>query len=799
MGADASEYQIRIDVDDAPAAAGAERAVADIERVSEAQATATSATGQATAADEKAAVIMQEYGVSAAAAARTLELLGPAASTAAIGSGELEAALSAAQAELNVITPAQASYNAELRASAETLIAEMAALDQTTPAQERLGAATEIVKAALQRMGITEAEVTIQATKMNASLDATARAMIQIKQAALAAEVTAIRAQMEGVTVAAQANATGIEAVGAQLAQTGTQRHVLTSIREMARGGAYAIRGEAEATFLLGRALDTLLPGVGIFIAIASGVALVTQVMEEHSQKAQAAADKAKEKTEAAESSSKAYAEDLKSAFGEMEKSAKTAFDSIGEMYQGLIAQTRAAINATKELQSAQDELKSAKLAAQIALLNAQEEEEEDGKTPDQRAIIKRRFEAQRLNLRQEFDEDKAKGEVESRQAELAQVQADLALKKKELSDEENKYAEALKDADNAGQGLIANNVQSDAEYAESQIKALREKRDRGTASRDDLIKLEGFEDSAPLLRQKENESGKSFQEQNKRLVAALDANEKTAHDHPDEAIGERAASHAQDIKDQLRAIAYYQSAIGALAEATKTNSKDQLEGRTAVTEEEGKIAALGLRIQAAELKAARLTVVDATDQRQLHEKQTKEEAEHDFGIRQAQRDAARKLLLDQSENSLATPDQRAAYKAQADQIAAQGDRDKLTNAEALGLSDADRIKLGGDIAGSQIKGQNVVARQNQKDAEQEAEQQVADYKQRIEQAGHALPEAARKVLDDAMRKIEAMDRANPIKEALDLLNLYIDRQNVINERNADDIDKLRARVHKML
>jgi hypothetical protein len=723
MADGSSEYQIRIDT--VADSSGANQAVSDLQRVNAAVAdgaqstqAAAQADGQLSSSQSRAREVAQQYGTTIFVAAQALQLLGEESKSAAVGSAELDAAVESANRAAIEAGPRRAAYLKTLRESTQAMLDEMAAIDKSATADQKKAVMTDAVVAALKRMGITEEEVSLQSQRLNASYEGTARAMIAIKNAELASEVKAIREEMEGTTSATTDEASALEQLGSQLSQRGEQRHILTSIREIARGGAYEIRGEAEATFLLGQALDTLLPGLGIVVGITSGMALVTQVLEEHAQKVQEQADKAKAKTDEADASGKTYAENLKSTYAELEKSAETSFGSIGEMYQDLISQTRAATQATKDLQRAQDELKSAKLAAQIAELDSKEEEEEAGQTPDQQAATRRKYTGLRLNVRQRFDEDQAQSQVASLKSDLSQARLAVLQKQSELTAQQNKYADMLKDADNAALGLIANKVQSDAEFAESQVGALREKRNLGAASQADINSLGLYEDIAPLLREKENVSGKSFDTlQRPRLEAALAANLQTAREHPDEEVGVKAASDAQDIKDQLQAIAYYQSAIGTLADGTKANAKEQTEGRAALTQLQGTVDALTVRVQAAELKASTLSVVEVTDQEKLKVSDANAEAKHAFDIRQAARDAEIKRLEAQEGDPQSTDDQRAATKAKIDQITAQGDQDKLANANALGLSDADRIRLGGVASADQKKASNVIEKQSQEDS----------------------------------------------------------------------------------
>ena len=403
-------------------------------------------------------------------------------------------------------------------------------------------------------------------------------------------------------------------------------------------------------------------------------------------------------------------------------------------MYKGVTDEASAAIKATKELQAAQDELKSAKLAADVALLNAREEDQSIGKTPDEQAAIKRQFEQKRLNLRQQFEEAKADEEIQARQSELTETQTSLASKKKELANQDASYAEAMRRADDAYRAIIGTGVKSDAESAKDRISELETKQNAGTASPAEKTELQGLQDRLDLLLEQQRMVGPAYTEEQKRLETALKDNEKTYQDHPEDQVGVRARLAADDIRDQLNAISYYQSASGSLATIAKDNSKAQEEGKIAVIELTAKVRALTDRLGAAELHAATLSgIVDPTAQQQLQDAQQKALAKSAFEEREAARYARRKPLLDESDNPTATADQHAAARAAADRIDAEGLADKIANAVALGISDAEKNKLNTDYNSYLTRAANVQAGQSQKDEKALDQRQLEVMKSEIE------------------------------------------------------------------
>jgi len=652
VGNDAANPQIQIGVTmTANTGAGASQAVGDIERVKAAQVAATATTEALGEEEASVGAIQQEYGVSAEAAARALAILAQNGTQAAIGSAEMEAALEAAQAELAGISEAQAAYNAQVRASAEALVAQMTALEGVESAEAQVGTASQLVQAAMARLGVTETEVAIAARNMNTSFEATARAMIQIKQAELAAEVTRIRTEMEGTVVATEAQATGLAAVGEQFQQVSTQRQVLSSIRELARGGAYAIRGEAQASFLLGTALNSLLPGIGIIIAVASGVGLVAQLLEQHSEKAEEAADKVSQKQQEMEDKTNEFATTLKNVRTVCEQE----YDGIAQAATRAAAAIEAVVTQEKAHQRIIDERADAELAAQLGNLDQQEVDAQRGQTPEAKAEIARKFDAQRLNLRQKRKQEKADEEAQAAREDLAGTQSKI----KALTDEQaTKDAEIQKQDDNLTQAsieLYQRGILSDAERAQAQLANLQKKQFAGGLSPSEQELLEELQRTTPGLVASEATKGKQFTqavgakpllddsgkeiEGTAGLQSQLDemlVQEKRALDRVsvDPNAGAAAAQYkarADQLQTEITLINNLQGQYAALAAAREKNAKAQ-ENTTA---SRGKLNAKlqDQQIIVGQIQPLKLTTVAVTGEavaESLEEKQQQERRERE-------------------------------------------------------------------------------------------------------------------------------------------------------------------------
>jgi hypothetical protein len=781
---------------------GADAAISDINRVKvaegEAATTSTEAAGATEAASQQAAAAVEEgaaaqsrarqvaeqYQVSLFVAAQALDLLGAASGTAAIGSAELDAAIESATRSTAEAAEQRAAYNATLRASTEAMLEEVAALDADASTEERRAVLTDAVTAALQRMGITEAEVALQAQKLNASYEGTARAMVAIKQAELATEVSAIRGELEGTTVAATQSATGIEAVGAQLAQTGTQRHVLTSIREIARGGAYEIRGEAEASFLLGRALDSIIPGVGIFIAIASGIALVTQVLEEHAEKADAAAEKVSAKQQELSDGADTLARNVK----QWEAAAVASYDAIGQAADRATKAVEAHTLAIRNQQRARDELNDAELAARLAQLDQQEIEAEKGKSPEEKADIARNFDLQRLNMRQQRTQEKANEEAKSAQQEIDRLNTDNASLKGDLAKKAAAFQNLQDQVTSAKIGLIG--VSDDAELAESQLAALQKKQfGPDGLSPDEQQRMEQLQRTVPQLEIDKVKNGPSYESsQNAKAIEGVPGSgglqsqldeqlaiEKEALQYlsrPGMAkIAADARAAADRLADQITAIGQYQALLAATGEASKKYTEAVSANADKITANNDQISANTTELLAKQLNVTTVALSGYVAQQKLTDKNAGDRAKQDFKDRDADRYARRKGFETISEDPTVSPDERAAAKNQVDRIDAASIADKLAHAIALGISEAEQTKLKADIAAYQNRGVQAIQGQNIKDHKVESTD-------------------ARRALDEAEKAAEAATRAHPeLMKGLKGITDVTLRNAALTEELANSID----------
>jgi len=413
-------------------------------------------------------------------------------------------------------------------------------------------------------------------------------------------------------------------------------------------------------------------------------------------------------------------------------------------------------------IQAALDRLQDAKFGAQEETLNLQEQQALQGKDGAAAEEVRLDFQQRRDALRAQHDKEKAERELDEKEAALIDLSNQRTAKQAEMA---AASADIQRVAQRTSPGATGASLgQSDYEYARDTVAALRDQQRIQPLTAEQWTTLGQLSRALPGLSAEEDAKGPQYQQQIDRLQKqreALQAQEgkdladaqkggfetfpgQTQADaiaQASAAITEKYSQQFDAIEGQIRAFTQTQEGYAATAKALETSQKTVAGAQKSIEEIDGKIKAAQTDIDAARINVG-----------------------------------------------------TAATKGQAEAVK---DANAISNADL-----ADKVK------GNEQNARAVAEYQRQqKEKEHEAERaqkktaedQIADYRERINEAGHALPEAARKVLDDAMRKIEAMDRDNPVKEALDLLNLYIDRQGEINRGVQNSLDDIRAKHHKIL
>lgn len=819
MGNDGANPEIQIGVTLQPGTGpGATAANADIDRVvskvTEARAAeaaaaqqSAAATSAAASAESEAAKVAEMYGVSLQTAEKALQLLGAESGQATANLDALDAAMDQAQASTREISAAQAAYNLQVKESAAALLSEMEAIDATGSAQERNAAATDLVTKALQRMGITEAEVTAISTKMAVSFEVAARAMVQIKQAELAEEVTRVRAEIEGVVPAIEGTQTGLAKVGEEFSKLGNQRHILTSVREIAQGGARAIRGEAEAAFLLGNALEAIVPGVGILIAVGSGIALISQILEEHAEKADKVKQSDKELADGAETAS----QKLK----DLQTSSETTYNAIATAADRAAAAVQAHVKALREQQRAQDELNDAELAARIANLDQEEYKKQQGKSPEEKEGITREYDIKRLNLRQERTQEKAnEAAIEKRQdidaanAEIAAKQAEQSKKDADIASKQDALARAQ---------INAGGIQSDAESAQSDLNNLQQKQFTTGLTADESQRLQQLLHDVPDLVAKEAVNGKTYNAAldspaidgvpgSGGLRAQLKDQEKIEKDALESApnnpvAGQQAADARANIdrlQDQINAIIEVQGLTAGIKKPLEENQKSREKTEQDIEELRGHIVALQKELLASQINVTTVALTGFTTREKAVDKNNYLQEKAEYDEREASRYARKKAADDAAADPNATPDQRAASKALADHIDAEGLADKLAHAVALGISQAEQTKLSADLKSANAHANDVVGVQNKKDATEAAKASTKELHEQIAHVGAAIEASGNKEAIENLKTIRELLKDNPTAELAALTRDWVLAQQQSDHQTKQAIEDLRKHVQNL-
>ncbi len=366
-------------------------------------------------------------------------------------------------------------------------------------------------------------------------------------------------------------------------------------------------------------------------IAITSSLLELTSTQDGSAAAAQRQAEAEREAAAEISESASGMMKDVEAAYTAYGQGAPSAMDNVADSFKIVTDQIEAQVRATKDLQSAQDELKGAQLAAQIAKFDQQEEEDERGKTPEQAETIKREYQHKRLDARQKFDSDKAHDDAVSVEGDLSKAQVALQNKQKALDDSEAVYKNAMIDLDKANQSIVRTEVQPDVKWAKSQIAELQAKVNAGTSTKEEQKQIDDFTDQLPLLQTKEDQHGKSYDLQLSYLVKQLKADEKIVRDNPESEDSDFLSNtssnrlHAQaderDTKAKIDAIGYYNGAIEAANAAEAKNSELQLTGQNEITELKAKVAALETKVQAAQIRENTLNAaIIPTEQAKLND-----------------------------------------------------------------------------------------------------------------------------------------------------------------------------------
>ncbi|HUB67066.1 MAG TPA: hypothetical protein VL981_06245 [Candidatus Methylacidiphilales bacterium] len=558
-------------------------------------------------------------------------------------------------------------------------------------------------------------------------------------------------------------------------------QHILHSIRELSEGGTQALMGEAMAARLLGEAMEAVNPEIGAVIMAASviGSIIGTIMLSTSNQKEEA-------KTGVDEIGQ--TLDDLKQRTDITKQSIESAMGAIIANYKAAREELQAQIKATKELQAAQDELRSAKLAAQIAALNEQEAQAEQGKSSDEVDEIKRQFDAKRLAIRQKFDADQAQEKIDDKKAEIKQQQDEIIAKQKEMSDSDAELQHQQDEVQQARIGVLG--IPTDAQAAQAQLEELQKKSFSGLLSPEEQQQMQDLMDRVPGMFIQEAQSGPTFTAQKKALagqMAGYRQQEKDADGSGDVSGAAFNRDQAAQIQQQLDAIGQYEGTMAALAADMKKSESDSAQNRTQLEEMKNHLAALEIQLQALGVKSGTLTVTDATAWIQERNKDNTAEAKAAFEKREAERYTYREKAQEIVENPTETDDRKAQAKAAISQIDADGVADKIAHAVTLGLSNAEVTRLRADLDKYHAQGAYAVTTAQLKDARTETTGVARD----LEAFGSTLPKQEREQLRAVLEKFKSTNDPS-------MMEMVISTLETMNEANSAQVRSFEQRLRQL-
>jgi hypothetical protein len=556
-------------------------------------------------------------------------------------------------------------------------------------------------------------------------------------------------------------------------------RRLASELFETMRGGGASISGLAGLFRFAVLSAEALGPA-GLAI---TGIGLaLTSLLAKHEggDGAKKQIDDTKESTDAWANSNdrvtRALEEISKSEFwGVALRNAKqltTEFDSQGK--------------ALKVVQQAEDELKSARLGRETADLNKQEQDELRGKSSDQAQQIRDKYDALRDQARNRFDAVKAGDEAKRAQAELARLQG-------EKQNGQNQVAASDSDRDRAALAerqarLAIVSDQSDLEFARTQTDSSKSNslayRQANAGSDDgnggkvqpltdyETIQLQELINGLPqIIKNAQENSGPQFTEQIALTKAHIDLLEKQEEQllKDSESDPRKSAQISQQYGGEIA----HQRAFLERAttyEAAQKNFKTASDDASKTYAEFAK----GLGVLNAQIEAATISLDTArTKGEQTHlqgaatsERDVRQAGQDESKAAFSKRAAARDVQIGDNEselkNPLLIPAQKAAIQATIDEIKQAAYKDQLQHAAELGLSDAEKIRLAGQISASgkdaayavqsqQVKAENV-------DEKRKLTEEINSTKLQIQGTGNATAIAqVRQILANFVDKTEQL------------------------------------------
>ncbi len=257
--------------------------------------------------------------------------------------------------------------------------------------------------------------------------------------------------------------------------------------------------------------------------------------------------------------------------YDERAQAAEASFSAIASAYDTEQTKVNTLIGAIRDLQRAQDVLTNAKLASKMAELDAKEEQEERGKTPEQQKAIKQKYDTERLNVRQEAGQEQALAEINSGMADRDQAQHALDAKRNELTDLQRKADEAKNALELSG---VA--APSDLQIMQKQKADLEWKnKTPGGLSGQDIVDYENIKVALPAVEEMDKINGPQYtislaNLEDQRAAAQKDVKEDRdketlSHSAIDQAMGKPllpiAMAKVDDLQAQINHINVHNSA----------------------------------------------------------------------------------------------------------------------------------------------------------------------------------------------------------------------------------------------
>jgi hypothetical protein len=702
-------------------------------------------------------------------------------------------------------------------------------------ATENLGTITGSTALRLATLRITQDEVRTSAVAVGGSLEATARAMIQMRDVKLSDEIARVREQLEELqsqgneataplaegtqqsTTNVEDLSSTLEFMGDDLTDNAEKGHKMVeelgSMRESRRlaielfesfsGGGETIAGVTGIlrTFLL--TTEALNPVAAAVAAIGLALAGVYAL---HGQKEDGKKD----------------LEDYGASIKDLEKQAKESYGNMLEMLKEQTAEYRAQVDAVKELQRAKDELQDAQLAGKIANLDEQEQKDLAGKSEGEQAAIERDYEKKRIELRQQQAVEKANDDLAAKQQAAKDAEKAIQDQKNLAEAEQLKLSQAY-GVVQGGAAAGVKGIKSDAQVAQAQLDQLDYNFYNGSRALtpEETLQREDLQKKVPELQQKEAVSGPDFTEGLKQLQTELqesrdrekdDLNEYghigwdgarigAAHDAAD---GERA--NQEKIKNAIDAINNYSTQMQAAQDVIKESVPKFQELNRSIPTLQTKADTANTEVAAAQQKVTNTETSARVDTDKLTAQQARQIAKEEFDKREAQRASSSAEMQAELKNPNLNEAQKAQLQNKIEGLKTYTDQDQLDHSKDLGLSDADIIKLKGNQVSTRTSTANQIAAEKQKAEAEAARKQAQQTKADQRGAGQeALSEieglgGSKQIVDQAKTAVSEMDKGHQAgaAELLGILDKLSGTVKNLTQGQATAINRIMERLREI-